>query len=138
MPKRHRWLLGALINAGLSQRDVAKAWHVDDAVVSRFIATGKPDLAPERQMLLSQMLGMTNDTLLANLYGGGLQFHERPRGVIPLPRLVAEGNEPPSTPIIKTSSTETLQKQIQQCVDRLQQLLPGVTVTINLTYKGRD
>jgi len=78
MPKRHRWLLGALIDAGFSQRDVAKAWHVDDAVVSRFIATGKPDLTPERQMLLSQMLGMTNDTLLANLYGGGLQFHERP------------------------------------------------------------
>jgi len=136
MPKRHRWLLGALIDAGFSQRDVAKAWHVDDAVVSRFIATGKPDLTPERQMMLSQMLGLTNDQLLGHLYGGGLSFSERPRGVIPPPRLVVEGNDTSPPPRI---TDEALQKQLQQCVDRLQRLLPGVTVTINLTYpKGRD
>ena len=69
MAKRHGWLVGALDDNGFQQRDLARAWKVDDAVASRFINSGKPDLTPQRQMMLAQMLGLTNDQLLAKLYG---------------------------------------------------------------------
>jgi plasmid maintenance system antidote protein VapI len=39
---RHRWLRDELMDKNLKQRDVARAWDVDDAVVSRFIKHGEP------------------------------------------------------------------------------------------------
>jgi len=77
--KKHGWLVGALADNGYQQRDLAQAWKVDDAVVSRFISSGKPDLTPQRQMLLAQMLRMTNDQLLSRLYGEMRAIPPRPQ-----------------------------------------------------------
>jgi hypothetical protein len=46
--KKYGWLVTALADREHTQRDLATAWEVDDAVVSRFIATGKPKATAER------------------------------------------------------------------------------------------
>jgi hypothetical protein len=53
---RHVWLRDLLAEKHYTQSDLAKAWGVHDAGVSRFINIGKPDLTPERQIVLVQML----------------------------------------------------------------------------------
>lgn len=73
-----------MADADYTQRDLAQAWNINDAVVSRFISTGKPDLTPERQMILAQMLGLTNDQLLNRLYGG-LHFASSPMRLVSPP-----------------------------------------------------
>jgi len=40
--KNFWWLATALAERGHNQRDLTTAWKVDDAVVSRFIGTGRP------------------------------------------------------------------------------------------------
>jgi plasmid maintenance system antidote protein VapI len=117
--KRHGWLVGALADAGYQQQDLAKAWHCDGAVVSRFIAKGKPDLTPERQMILSQILGLTNDELLAKLYGS--VSVRRTVAALPQP---TEKNEVPAD----------VQQQIEDHVRSLQALLPGAKITVNISY----
>jgi hypothetical protein len=132
MAKRHGWLVGALDDAGYQQRDLAKAWRVDDAVVSRFISTGKPDLTPERQMMLSQMLGMTNDQLLARLYG------DVPvPGVIPLHPQSGPHREQTSPPLTRSSNPDAIEAEIRRAVGRLEELLPGATISIHITYERR-
>jgi hypothetical protein len=121
MAKMHGWLVGALADRGYQQRDLAKAWRVDDAVVSRFISSGKPDLTPERQMILSQMLGMTNDQLLARLYGE-----------ISVPRVIPL--RPP-----REQNHATVDVVIRRCVERLEELLgPGVRVSIHIDFNKRS
>jgi hypothetical protein len=124
--KLHGWLVGALAGAGYQQRDLARAWRVDDAVVSRFIGTGKPDLTPERQMMLAQMLGLTNDQLLAQLYGD-----PPARTGIPL--------RPPQPirPAVALTKSDTVEAEIRRAVERLEQLLPGARVSIHITYERR-
>ena len=137
MAKMHGWLVGALDGAGYQQRDLAKAWQVDDAVVSRFISSGKPDLTPERQMMLSQMLGLTNDELLGRLYGGvsmpGVIQLRRPEPVPgPLPT-------PPSPPPHQIMRDDDVTATIRSCVDRLQQLLgPDAHVSIHIDFNKRS
>jgi len=131
MAKRHGWLVGALDDAGYQQRDLAKAWRIDDAVVSRFISTGKPDLTPERQMLLAQMLGMTNDQLLAKLYGemslpGVIQLR------VPQP-VTPPASQPPE------QNHATVDVVIRRCVERLEELLgPDVRVSIHIDFNKRS
>jgi hypothetical protein len=120
--KRHGWLVGALADAGYQQQDLAKAWHCDGAVVSRFIASGKPDLTPERQMILSQILGLTNDQLLAKLYGSVAVR----RAVTALPSAPEAVNG--------VTQSDTVQQQIETCVRSLQSLLPGAKVTVSISY----
>jgi hypothetical protein len=129
--KRHGWLVGVLADRGYQQRDLAKAWRVDDAVVSRFISSGKPDLTPERQMILSQMLGMTNDQLLARLYGE-----------ISVPRVIPL--RPPPMPVpapaapLSGQNDATVDGVIRRCVERLEELLgPDVRVSIHIAYERR-
>jgi hypothetical protein len=126
MAKRHGWLVGALDDAGFQQRDLAKAWKVDDAVVSRFISSGKPDLTPERQMIPSKMLGLTNDQLLAQLYGD----LPGPRGIPPRP-------PQPIRPAAALTKSDTVEAEIQRAVERLEELLPGATISIHITYERR-
>jgi hypothetical protein len=118
--KRHGWLVGALADAGYQQQDLAKAWRCDGAVVSRFIASGKPDLTPERQMILSQILNLTNDELLAKLYGSVAVR----RQVTALPQSAA----------VNVSVPVDVRRQIEDCVRSLQSLLPGAKVTVNISY----
>jgi hypothetical protein len=132
MAKRHGWLVGALDDAGYQQRDLAKAWRVDDAVVSRFISTGKPDLTPERQMLLAQMLRLTNDQLLARLYG-----EVSLRGVSRLhPRPVPVSAPAPQPPVTRMNS-DAVEAEIRRAVERLEELLPGAKISIHITYERR-
>jgi hypothetical protein len=133
MAKMHGWLVRALADRGYQQRDLAKAWKVDDAVVSRFISSGKPDLTPERQMMLSQMLGMTNDQLLARLYG------EMPvRRVIPPYPQSTPHREQTSPPVTRNSNPDLVEAEIRRAVERLEELLPGATISIHITYDRRE
>jgi hypothetical protein len=127
MAKRHGWLTGALQDAGYSQHDLALAWKVDDAVVSRFISSGKPDLTPERQMMLSKILGLTNDQLLNGLYGDG----PKPR-IIPL-------RERGATPSSNSSGggIEEAHAELKRAIEHLQELMPHATVTVTITYRGQ-
>lgn len=120
--KRHGWLTGALLDAGYQQQDLAKAWGCDNAVVSRFITSGKPDLTPERQMILSQILNLTNDELLAKLYGSVVR---RSVSALPLPAQDAGAG-----PV----QGDVVQQQIAAFVRSMQQQLPGARVTVSISY----
>lgn len=52
------WLRDALADHNLRAKDIATAWGVDDAVVSRFISKGEPQLTFDRAQSLARMLGM--------------------------------------------------------------------------------
>jgi hypothetical protein len=133
MAKMHGWLVGALADRGYQQRDLAKAWKVDDAVVSRFISSGKPDLTPERQMMLSQMLGFTNDQLLARLY------REMPvRRLIPPHPQSTPHREQTSPPVTRNSNPDAVEAEIRRAVEHLEELLPGATISIHITYDRRE
>jgi hypothetical protein len=130
MAKMHGWLVGALADRGYQQRDLAKAWRVDDAVVSRFISSGKPDLTPERQMILSQMLGMTNDQLLARLYGEISVPRVVPLRPLPVPAPAAPSRE---------QNHAAVDVVIRHAVERLEELLgPGVRVSIHIDFNKRS
>lgn len=124
--KRHGWLVGALLDAGYQQQDLAKAWGVDSAVVSRFISSGKPDLTPERQMILSGILGMTNDQLLSKLYGGVTR-----RAVTAIPGggvtiATENGSGAPAA--------DEDHEAVKEALQRLRQAFPGARVNISITY----
>ena len=125
MAKRHGWLAAALADKGYGQKDLARDWKVDDAVVSRFISSGKPDLTPERQMILSSILGLTNDQLLARLYGD-----------TSVRRVVART----ATPSYNANSggIEQAHAEIKRAVERLRELMPDATVTVTITYGGQQ
>ncbi len=67
---RHGWLRGALADAGLRQKDVAEMWSCDEAVISRFIKTGEPQLTFDRALQLSRKLNMSLDELTLRLDEG--------------------------------------------------------------------
>jgi hypothetical protein len=140
MAKRHGWLVGALDDAGYQQRDLAKAWKVDDAVVSRFIRTGKPDLTPERQMLLAQMLGLTNDQLLARLYGevslpGVIRLHAAPQPASGPPTPVSRGEEQQQQ--LKTHRDDAVDA-VHRAIEHLEALLgPTARVSIHIDFDKR-
>jgi hypothetical protein len=142
MAKIHGWLVRALADRGYQQRDLAKAWKVDDAVVSRFISSGKPDLTPERQMMLSQMLGLTNDQLLSRLYGemplaGVIALRPPP---VPTPAPLPAAPPPRQQPAILTHDNgATVDVVIRRCVERLEELLgPDVRVSIHIDFNNRS
>lgn len=74
---RHAWLKPALAQAGHLQKDLAFAWDVDQAVVSRFIKTGEPALTFDRAQALCRMLGISLDELNLRLQEG-LPIEKRP------------------------------------------------------------
>jgi hypothetical protein len=136
MAKRHGWLTGALDDAGYSQHDLALAWKVDDAVVSRFISSGKPDLTPERQMMLSKILGLTNDQLLVKLYGDATV-----RRALPLTRQQQRDQQSPQALVtvrqLDGGGIEEAHAELNRAIERLQQLMPHATVTVTITYRGQ-
>lgn len=60
---RHQWLRDALMDKGLTQRDLAKAWGINEAQVSRYIGHDEPQLTIDRAHALSRMLGTTLDDI---------------------------------------------------------------------------
>ena len=67
---KYGWVKTALAEAGLEQRDVAKAWGVTPAVISRWIKTGEPKLSFERAGTLAKMIEMSIEELQARIAGG--------------------------------------------------------------------
>jgi hypothetical protein len=67
---KYGWVKVALAEAGKEQKDLAKAWGVGPAPVSRWIASGEPKLSFERAEILARMLKMSLPELQARLAGG--------------------------------------------------------------------
>jgi hypothetical protein len=84
-------------------------------------------LNTRRQMMLSQMLGMTNDQLLGRLYGG-----TPAPGVI---QLRARGSAPSSNP--NSGRIEQAHAELKRAIEHLQELMPDATVTVTITYRGQ-
>lgn len=123
-PKRFGWIAAALADKGFQQADLARGWEVDDAVVTRFISTGKPGLTPERLIVLSRMLGMNYNELMVRMYE-----NVGPRRVLPKARFA--GTATPTKP----NTVETLMVEIHERVAALRKLLPkGVRATFNIDY----
>lgn len=127
--KTHGWLTGALADVGYKQCDLAKAWEVDDAVVSRFISSGKPDLTPKRITTLAQMMRMTSDQLLARLNGGGAIGRAVPSE--PQPRHASTPATPPHSDSIEATLADA-----QRAVQRLKSLLPGARIHFSINYNS--
>jgi plasmid maintenance system antidote protein VapI len=66
----NRWIKSALMDRDLHQRDLAARWNVTDAVVSRFINSGTPELTWERACVLADMFGLSLDELRDRLSEG--------------------------------------------------------------------
>ena len=138
--RRHGWLVEALETVGYHQHDLASAWKVDDAVVSRFITSDKPDLTPQRLMLLSQILGISNDELLQRLYGD----EPMPRIIKPpVPRQepVVQNvvHLPTSTNNAPSGEEDNPHLAVTDCIEQLKKCFPGANIKINISYgKGHD
>jgi plasmid maintenance system antidote protein VapI len=125
-PKRHGWLVTALQDRGYQQRDLAKAWGINDAVVTRFISTGKPDLTPERQISLARMLDMDHNELMARLFG--VPKHQQQH------RAPVELTPPGARAPAHANGGDVAQTilEVQRGIDNLRRLLPGVTITFKI------
>lgn len=67
MPKRN-WIKIALDAQGYRQRDLAEAWGVSEASVTRFLqGTENPDPSFSKCIKLAEMCGMTLDELAARM-----------------------------------------------------------------------
>lgn len=62
---RYGWVREALLEAGKFQQDLAKAWGIGPAPVSRWIKTGDPALTPTRAKILAAMINMSREELLS-------------------------------------------------------------------------
>jgi hypothetical protein len=61
------WIRAALADRGLQAKDLAKRWGVTDAVASRFINEGDPELTWDRAVLLARLLDLDLNQLHAKL-----------------------------------------------------------------------
>jgi hypothetical protein len=123
--RKHWWLVTALAERGHTQRDLAAAWKVDDAVVSRFIGTGRPKATAERIHVLGQMLRMNSDELIARLGEG-----PPPRS--PLPKTsIAAGAEGSS---LSPKSVEAALDEAKKAVQRLRELMPDARIHFSIDY----
>ncbi len=122
--KKYWWLVTALADRGHSQHDLATAWKVDDAVVSRFIATGKPKATAERIHVLAQMLHMNAGELLARLVEG-----IPPRSLFD--KSITAGEENSSSP---PQSVETALDEAKKAVQRLRELMPDARIHFSIDY----
>lgn len=90
MKAKTEWIKDALVARGYAQRDLAKAWGVSEASVSRFLSgTENQDLPFSRAVDLGQMLDVSMDELALRL---GLR-----RGKVPPPPIVASSAPPIGT-----------------------------------------
>jgi hypothetical protein len=123
--KKYWWLATALAERGHTQRDLATAWKVDDAVVSRFIGTGKPKATPERIHVLAQMLSMNSGELIARLVEG-----IPPRSLFEKTSILA-GEENSSSP---PQSVEAALDEAKKAVKRLRELMPDARIHFSIDY----
>jgi hypothetical protein len=137
--RRFGWLVTALSDRGHMQKDLAKAWGIDDAVVTRFINTGKPDLTPERQIALARMLGLDHNELIARMYEG-----VAPRAAVKKPGggngTAAPTPTPTPTPARGAGDINQTLSDVQRGVKLLKQMMPSakITFTIDLEVDGDE
>lgn len=68
MTAKHEWIRNGLVDRGYTQRDLAKAWGVSDAVITRFIAGTEGQLPRlDRAWQLAMMLGISLEELARGL-----------------------------------------------------------------------
>jgi hypothetical protein len=95
------------------------------AVVSCFIATGKPKATAERIHVLAQMLHMNAGELIARLVEGkppGSQFDKTP---------ISPGEENSSLP---PQSVEAALDEAKRAVQRLRELMPDARIHFSIDY----
>lgn len=114
----HGWLKAALADKGHTQHDVAIAWGCDDAVVSRFINTGTPELTYERMVVLSRMLGIDMNELDLRLREG-----VEPRKRTRFPNEVSHPQ----------GGRQQVLAELKVAVERARQLLPGERIEVKIT-----
>jgi hypothetical protein len=76
-------------------------------------------------MMLSKILGLTNDQLLVRLYG-----EAQVRRVMPPPARVA-------VPSSNSGGIEEAHAELKRAIEHLQELIPHATVTVTITYRGQ-
>lgn len=121
---RHGWLRGALADKGLQQQDVAKRWGVDNAVVSRFIRTGTPELTWDRAMALSEMLGMSLDELRLRLS----------EGIAPR----RKGAATAGAPATHAGGKDEALAQLREAVAKARTACPDATIDVSISYKREE
>ena len=76
-------------------------------------------------MILSNILGLTNDQLLAELYGDA-----------PVRRWLLRTTAPSSNAQMAAGSKQAL-AEVKRAGERLRELMPDATVTITISYGGQ-
>jgi hypothetical protein len=128
---RHGWIRAALSERGHMQKDVAMAWGCDDAVVSRFIKTGEPELTWERAQSLALMLGIESlDELKLRLREGIAPRRRAPQAnEVTTQRRSSNGDAEPEP-------VRTALDQLKEAVDTVRGLLPAAKVSVSIEYNG--
>lgn len=128
---RHAWLRGALIDRGKLQRDLAKAWDVDEAVVSRFIRTGEPEPGFERIKILAKLLGMEYSHLLMRLGDAPLP----PNAVVETIKAPPRARETLRRTVDGDTSTNVLE-ELHRALARAKAALPGWKIELIIEPNG--
>jgi hypothetical protein len=129
--ERYRWLRDALADKGLRAKDVAKAWGCTDAVVSRFIKLGEPELTWTRAETLSRMLGMDMRELQ-------IRFAEKP-----IPDAIPSQAPPSQLDYEHEPRKHELDAQaaldaVRAAVKHARQVLPGYRITVKIELDGEE
>jgi ribosome-binding protein aMBF1 (putative translation factor) len=113
----HHWLRIALMDRGLAQRDIARAWGVDDAVISRFIRTGEPEMSVSRAQTLARLLNMDLTELLAKV-----------------PERQKSSSEPEAPAPSPNAETAPFLEELKAAVDKARAAMPGYRISVRITY----
>jgi hypothetical protein len=137
--ERHAWLRGALADRGLRAKDVAQRWGVTDAVLSRFIKTGDPELSMARAQVLADMLGMPVGDLSKRI---AEDLAPPPRRPEPEPEADAEPEAPPAPAAPAAPHTgngvRMLLNELKECAERVRHALPGYRVIVRVELQNGE
>jgi len=122
--KSYEWLRSALILKGHRQKDLAEAWGVDDAVVSRFISSGEPELTWDRGNILGRMLDMPLAELQARL-----AENIPPRSARP-----SRANSHASAAPDGGNRVQNILDELSDCVERARKALPRAHISVSITF----
>jgi hypothetical protein len=120
MSGRQDWLRILLKETGRQQQDVAKLWKCDGAVVSRFIASGAPELTWDRAVSLSKMFQVSLDELHRRISGAERSDAIRPPSVGSLP-----------------AAQHNAIANLESAVEHLRAALPDATVKLSIVMGDR-
>lgn len=123
---RHAWLRDALMDRGKLQKDVAKAWGCDEAVVSRFIRTGDPELTFQRAEVLAKMLGIDLMELQTRL------------AEKPVPASRKEPARGGTASVATRHEPNSVLAELKETVARAREALPGWRITLTIEANGEN